>query len=66
MYNCLYCEKEAVVNYQRLWVKYPIIPGKGGEDCDFGPPQIMDWAPANDDNRFLCQEHLKLFEEGSI
>ena len=51
--ECDVCRKPAVVNYQKMWVKYP-VDSKGG----YGKPVILDdQDPQEEENLHYCKDH---------
>lgn len=50
---CDVCGKKAVVNYQKVWVEYP-VDSKGG----YGKPSILDdQDPSGEENLHYCKDH---------
>ncbi|MFQ6118359.1 MAG: hypothetical protein ACE5KE_00575 [Methanosarcinales archaeon] len=55
MLECDICGKPAVVNFQKLWVEYPILDAK---EEKYGTAEILDGqSPDGEDNEFRCEEH---------
>lgn len=53
--KCDLCNKPAVVNYQKMWVRYPIHNGKYG--VAEIQPEIEE--PIGEENKHFCAEHAK-------
>ena len=63
--KCDYCKRKAVVNFQRIWVKFIIDKnGKYRKDTKFLGEEFEQ--PMNEDNIHLCKKHLKKFLNGEI
>jgi|GEM_PF-1303296 hypothetical protein len=63
--KCDYCKAKAVVNFQKIWVKF--IIDKNGEykqDNNFYGAEFEQ--PTEEDNVHLCKRHLKEFLKGEI
>ncbi len=60
--KCDHCNEEAIVNYQKVWVRYKIKKGGSYEsDKRFNG---CDIKPTYDDNFHLCQKHEKEWLDG--
>jgi len=60
MENCNYCDKVAVANYQKVWVKWAITPqGDYAKEPDYdGARELNDREePTGEDNIHVCEEH---------
>jgi len=63
--KCDYCKRKAVVNFQKIWVKFTIDKnGKYRKDTKFLGEEFEQ--PMNEDNIHLCKKHLKKFLNGEI
>ena len=63
--KCNFCNLEAVVNYQKVWVKFKIDEkGNYRKDNKFCGGNFEQ--PINEDNIHLCKKHNKDWLEGEI
>jgi len=63
--KCDYCEEIAIVNFQKIWIKF-IIDKNGNykKDTKFDGENFEQ--PINNENIHLCKKHLKKFLKGKI
>jgi len=64
MPKCDECDKEAVWNYQKDWLKYSeyaLAEGISVPEEDFDGCDIEE--PTGENNLHLCKDHAELFEE---
>ena len=64
MTQCDQCDKPAIWNYQKDWLKYNealLERGISKQEETFDGCDIEE--PTGEDNLHLCQEHADLFEE---
>jgi len=65
---CTYCDRLAVVNFQKLWVRWPIHHWGGG-DWGFGKRfQMVDEQTdiTQSDNVYCCEVHRLTWERGEV
>ncbi len=63
--TCDYCDKETIVNYQKVWKRFKI--GKDEfykEDKSFDACDIEE--PIENDNIHLCKKHENIWLSGKI
>lgn len=63
--KCDFCNLEAIVNFQKIWVKF-IIDKKGRYKRDKKFCSEDFEQPMNKDNIHLCRKHLEKFMKGEI
>lgn len=62
--KCDYCNERAVINYQKVWVRYKVKKDGSYElDKDFNG---CDIEPTYDDNLHLCAKHESDWREGKL
>ena len=58
--KCDFCNSKAVVNFQKIWVKFIIDKnGRYKKDKKFYSEDFEQ--PINEDNIHLCKKHLEKF-----
>lgn len=62
MPKCGFCDKPAVVNYQKTWLRFVII----GEDYQSPTIEPDIEEPTGEDNVHLCVDHEMKWLEGGI
>ena len=63
--KCDYCDSKAIVNFQKIWVKFIIDKrGKYKKDLKFCGEDFEQ--PINKDNIHLCKKHLEKFIKGEM
>jgi len=63
--KCDFCDSKAVVNFQKIWVKFIIDKnGRYIKDNKFRGEDFEQ--PINADNVHLCEKHLEKFLKGEI
>ena len=62
--KCDYCNEKAIINYQKVWVRYRVQKDGGYElDKDFNG---CDVEPTYDSNFHLCKRHENDWLEGKV
>lgn len=61
--KCNNCGKIAIVNIQKLWVKWKY---NAGEDQYSKHHDLLDIEPSENDNLHFCDDCVKLWEQGEI
>lgn len=50
--KCDYCNKKAIANYQKIWVRYIVNDYDYTADVDYTGEEPME-----EDNRHVCEKH---------
>lgn len=62
--KCDYCNEKAIVNYQKVWVRYEVQEDESYElDKNFNG---CDIEPTYENNLHLCKKHEKEWLDGKI
>lgn len=61
--KCLMCEKDATANLQKLWVRWEYDAREDKYSTEY---KVLDIEPLGDDNLHLCDDCVKLWEQGEI
>ena len=61
--KCIHCGKQPVANLQKLWVKWKY----DAKNDDYSSKcKVLDIEPSINDNLYLCDECVTLWEQGDI
>lgn len=61
--KCTRCGKPAIVNIQKLWVKWAYDSEKDEYSCKY---ELLDIEPCESENLHLCDDCAELWERGEI
>ncbi|MEW6685338.1 MAG: hypothetical protein AB1393_03925 [Candidatus Edwardsbacteria bacterium] len=61
--KCVNCGKPAIMNIQKLWIKWKYNAEKDEYSSKY---ELIDIEPNESENLHLCNECVKLWEHGDI
>lgn len=67
--NCDHCKKRAVVNYQKVWVRWEMTRDGGyAKEPDYDGARVLNDndEPVGEDNVHVCAEHEQKLLDGEI